>query len=139
MATSRNPEQFAKRMGYRAEQVIANAERAVKRAAVAADTTAVLKTPVDTGRARANWVASVSTADTSGPYETEDKAGGSTIARNQATIKGWKRKQGAIYLTNSLPYIQRLDDGYSAQAPNGMSKAAIQAAQAQLTNFKLLR
>jgi len=35
-----------------------------------------------------------------------------------------------IYLTNNLPYAQRLEEGYSQQAPAGMVALTIQEFQA---------
>jgi hypothetical protein len=125
-------------MGLRAEQVERNAAKAVKRAAVAADTYAVLATPVDTGRARANWITSIGAPKTETTDEV-DKEGGPTISAHQRTINRWNIGAGTIYITNSLPYIIPLDEGSSKKRPEGMSKGAIQAAQEQLKNARLIK
>ena len=122
----------------------------MKRAAVAADQTAVLKTPVDTGRARSNWVVSIGVPRTDAPKSAKGPRGGQgrrgvkTDATNEAledgraTILGYKLGKGGIFISNNVPYIGRLDAGSSAQAPQGMTSAAIKAAQKQLGDARLL-
>jgi hypothetical protein len=68
------------------------------------------KTPVDTGRAKANWNVMVGSPDTT----TSDKTKASPVVLN----KGDGLKD--IYITNSLPYIYALENGSSEQAPAGM-------------------
>lgn len=87
----------------------------------------MLKTPVDTGRARANWNVSINAPDTS----TNEAA---TIADAPAKqAEGGSRIAGAdffagdeIYITNNLPYIKELEDGRSRQAPRGMVAVTVQ-------------
>lgn len=99
----------------------------------------ILKTPVDTGRARANWQVSIgATAD--GTLELEDKSGTATISAATATASGL-RAGDVIFLVNNLPYIQRLEDGYSGQAPAGMVGLSIQEFQqiADQIGFELVQ
>ena len=122
-----------------AKAVERNTLRVVKRAAIAADQTAVLKTPVDTGRARANWLVSFGAPDVrqvTSPGKA--KAAREAVDKGRNKILGYRLGRGGIFITNSVPYITRLDNGSSAQAPSGMSVAAVKAAQAQLGSVKLL-
>lgn len=99
----------------------------------------VLKTPVDTGRARGNWMPSLDVPD--GTISTRvDPSGGSAIAEIQALAK---QASGRIfYLSNNLPYIRHLEyglygqpqgsangpktiGGFSKQAPAGMVRTTI--------------
>jgi hypothetical protein len=84
----------------------------------------VLGTPVDTGRARGNWQASISTA-ASGTIDREDRSGGATIAAAQPVIE---QAPGTVfYITNNLPYIYRLEfEGWSKQAPSGWVRTSIE-------------
>ena len=84
----------------------------------------VLGTPVDTGRARANWQASIGAAP-EGTVTRNDKAGGTTTAKGMATAQ---RAAGEVfYITNNLPYIYRLEfEGHSKQAPAGWVRTAIE-------------
>lgn len=85
----------------------------------------VLKTPVDTGRARANWNVSLDVPDTS-TTDATDKSGRRTITEGEETIAS-AGSFPVIWLTNNLPYIGVLEDGSSQQAPNGM--ASVTAAE----------
>jgi hypothetical protein len=94
----------------------------------------VLKTPVDTGRARGNWQ-----VGEGAPNATVTDAvdpGGSRVAGELATAINALAGQQVVYLTNGLPYIPVLEfggypqreggtlkvtpQGFSRQAPQGM-------------------
>lgn len=107
--------------------------RIQRKVALTTLTAAVQATPVDTGRARGNWNASVDSVDRT----TRDAPGapgqGATdsINRGAAAIGGLDKFGAVINISNSLPYIERLNEGYSAQAPAGfVEKAAQQAVEA---------
>jgi hypothetical protein len=78
----------------------------------------VLKSPVDTGQFRANWNVSFGSQDETTTTDT-DKAGAATIAKGIAKINGLKNPQ-VIWVSNSLDYANRLENGWSQQAPMGM-------------------
>jgi hypothetical protein len=84
----------------------------------------VLKTPVDEGRARSNWQPSIGSPAT-GTFDTLDKDGNATIAKAKA-ILATANAGDTIYLSNNLPYIRRLEEGYSQQAPAGMVALTVQ-------------
>lgn len=70
-------------------------------------------TPVDTGHARANWIASVgapNTAEAPGRSEALAQAG-------NAAVVSYKLGQGRLFVSNVVPYIRRLNEGSSMQAP----------------------
>ena len=98
----------------------------------------VLKTPVDAGRARSNWQASIGSAAT-GVVDTVDQSGTATIAQIGVIVANMKAGD-TIYLANNLPYIRKLEEGgymagpkvvngYSSQAPNGMVALTVQEFQ----------
>lgn len=127
---------FVRRMQFRAEQVDKNTRKVVRQAALAADSAVVQATPVDTGRARANWVVSVGRP----VFQTTpdvDPSGSTAIAQGVSAVRGY-RGVGSIFITNSLPYIGFLEEGSSKQAPGGMLKFGEQAATAILRRAKLL-
>lgn len=80
----------------------------------------ILDTPVDTGRARANWQVSEN-APIKNETGTTDKSGRAPIAAVEAAAKN-SNGDVSIYLSNNVPYIGRLEDGYSRKAPEGMVK-----------------
>lgn len=70
------------------------------------------------GHARANWQHSVGSPVVSEVPGT-DKDGSGTVAKIAASIPA--RAGGLVhFITNSVPYIEPLEDGHSRQAPNGM-------------------
>jgi hypothetical protein len=84
----------------------------------------IYKTPVDTGRARANWQVTIG-AQAGGTVELNDKSGGATMSKATAASAGFKAGD-TIYLTNNLPYIRRLEEGSSQKAPAGMVALTVQ-------------
>ena len=138
MATSRNFGEFAQRMVILADTVKGNSEKTVRRAALAADQTIVTLTPVDLGRAKANWIVTVGkpntgTVESPGAGAAESQA----LAQGRGVIAGYKLGAGGIFITNNLPYIKRLNDGYSRKRPEGMLDGAIQAALQQFRKARL--
>ena len=91
----------------------------------------VLKSPVDTGRFRANWMAGVDSIPTGTTPQT-DASGSGAIARMTATVTG-ARAGDRIYLANNLPYATRLEFGHSKQAPAGMVRTTIDEFQAAVS------
>ena len=90
----------------------------------------VMKTPVDTGRARGNWQVNIGSVPEV-EVESEEKgprgkapqgASGGVFDAGQAVIKSLpsKRPFHIVWITNNVPYILRLEEGYSDQAPQGM-------------------
>lgn len=91
----------------------------------------ILGTPVDTGRARANWLPSVNSY-VSSPIPKVDPTGNNTIGLVNAMRFGMG---DVVYLTNNLPYIYRLEyEGWSKQAPNGMVRVNMARIQSIVAN-----
>jgi hypothetical protein len=85
-------------------------------------------TPVDTGRAKGNWQCTINsgatnvvTRDDNSPYGS---ANGETMDMLLTTIP--PRAGHKVFLSNNLPYIERLEYGYSKQAPSGMVRVSVQ-------------
>ena len=96
-------------------------------------------TPVDTGRARANWQTEINAPKTN-ELNTTDKTGAGAKAEvvGKANASRWG---DALHLTNNLPYIFKLEyggypnpprttsgktvNGFSKQAPQGMFRRNI--------------
>jgi hypothetical protein len=93
---------------------------------------AIIKaSPVDTGRFRGNWQTTGVTPATgliAGVDPTGNKAVNSA-ATFITNAPGW----GTFTLTNNLPYAERLEYGWSKQAPVGMVRVNIARFQ-QLIN-----
>ena len=100
---------------------------------VTADVTANLQeaTPVDTGWAQSNWIPKIGRGFNG---VVGSKAGVLTTAQITALLEVQSRytlKQGKVFINNNVPYILRLNDGYSKQAPAGFVQIAIRKAITQ--------
>lgn len=78
----------------------------------------VLRTPVDTGRARGNWQVTIDGTPAKGTVQALDKDGTRTVVAGGKEIAQAK-PFGVVYITNNLPYIEPLENGHSKQAPPG--------------------
>lgn len=92
----------------------------------------IMKTPVKSGRARANWTATIGD-EASGTTDNVDKGGQTTIAKGMGIAN--KSSGKVFYLTNNLAYINRLEYGYSGQAPSGMVRITLEEIKSSLRKF----
>lgn len=79
----------------------------------------ILRSPVDTGRFRANWGVMVGSPYTGVDESARDKSGSSAIGKAQTITVNWNA-QGLITCCNNLAYSHKLEYGHSKQAPQGM-------------------
>ena len=127
---------FARKVGFSAKTV-------QKRVAFELFDRIVRKTPVDTGRARASWtISEVQGVESVPARRTRVGAGvGPGLARRASKMAATKpqlavqpnnRKSGAvttvdqIWISNNVPYIVKLEEGHSKQAPQGMVAVSIE-------------
>lgn len=123
---------FARRMRNIGTKVQHNSDALVRKVAIAIDSAVVLATPVDTGRARSNWQVEIN-APAAGAIDAHYPGKeGSTQGQNAQKALDLGREKideyktgSTIHITNNLPYIGRLNDGYSAQAPVGFVESAV--------------
>ena len=138
---------FNARMNKRANALEIGVNALVKRVALTADQTVVLATPVDTGRARSNWITSINrpSSQTIEPYVPGDKLGIGETANAQAAIDQARtvietRKSGqSIHITNNLEYIGELNDGSSRQAPANFVGKAVLAAISAVKSTRVIK
>jgi hypothetical protein len=137
--------EFSIRIKNIAEKIPEKAHEIVKKVALAVDQTVVMATPVDTGRARANWQVATgtplsSTRDPFVPGQQSSTAGQNTaMALEQGrTVINASKPGTEIHITNNLAYIGRLNEGHSAQAPAGFVERAIDNGVLTIQTSKLL-
>tara|TARA_R110002153_G_scaffold54447_6_gene151682 strand:- start:1158 stop:1568 length:411 start_codon:yes stop_codon:yes gene_type:complete len=90
-------------------------------------------TPVRTGWARANWIPRIGGPSTEAVGDEE--AVGLAKAAQQiglGSVLSYKLASGPVYISNNVPYILRLNEGSSNQAPAGFVQRAITLAATQL-------
>lgn len=100
------------------EDIDQNVEKVHRAVALEALKGVVRMTPVDTGRARANWQVSQD-APAAGEVEATDKRGSATITSGGAVALA-APAYSETFIANNLPYIEELEGGSSTQAPAGM-------------------
>ncbi len=88
-------------------------------------------TPVDTSQAVSNWQVSLASKTNSKipPHYPGEHGSTKTPSSKQTREKARSVLQSkqpgvTIFISNVLPYIRRLNDGYSAQAPAGFVERA---------------
>lgn len=112
------------------EKVVKLHHQVVQKTALEIDRALVLETPVGNpdlwqnpdaapdgysgGRARSNWLATINIPSNE-TREATDRAASDEV-RSQLSFHGIG---DTIYITNNLPYIKRLNEGHSSQAPSG--------------------
>lgn len=89
-------------------------------------------TPVDTGWARANWVPQIG-APFTGTAGSRGQAEAGSVSQaeqsaGEASLFTYRLERGQVWISNNVPYIVRLNEGSSRQAPAKFVEAAIQKA-----------
>jgi hypothetical protein len=101
-------------------------------------------TPVDTSQALSNWIVTLDGKNVGriDPHfygergSTQKASAAQTIAQARQVLKNKKPGQ-TIYITNNLPYIRRLNEGYSGQAPAGFVERSVLIARKLVKKLKL--
>lgn len=135
---------LAKRMSELSKTVERNAPLVVSLVARNIAPVLVYSTPVDTSRARLNWQAGIGSIPDSVLYAKPDKppspgyGGATAVAAIIATARTYA---GGSYIAiaNNAPYIQKLNQGSSAQAPALFVQQAIMVGIRSLNGFRILR
>lgn len=104
---------LAKRTKARVEDVARSATHRLFRSVV-------LRSPIDTGRFRANWNVSFGAPDYTTTPSTDESRGLTEVGKALRMPVG-----GVVYLSNGLPYGRRLEHGWSRQAPSGMVRLSV--------------
>ena len=76
------------------------------------------------GRFRGNWDYGFNAAPNT-EYAIIDKSGSISMGRIDTKLVGKKMAGNVHFLANNLPYAQRLEDGWSNQAPQGMIQLTV--------------
>lgn len=139
MAKPQSMASFAKSMQARAGKIPGRADQITRQIALAADRAVVMATPVDTGRARANWQATIGAPATGTVNGAPGKGASVAAATSQASavIAGYRSGQ-VIFLTNNLPYIVPLNNGHSKQAPANFVESAVESVRRAARRARLI-
>lgn len=90
-------------------------------------------TPVDTGWARANWVPAIGAPfkEDLSRVRPDAASAGQASGKQQAAVgamASYKLVRGSVFVSNNVPYINRLNAGSSQQAPAAFVQRAIEKA-----------
>lgn len=130
-----SPAKFAKNIHNVALRIEGNVEKGVRKTVLAIDNALVNTTPVDTGRARSNWLPNLD-----GPADGTVGPSSSPSAKTAGLVRQFDvNVNSAIHLTNNLPYIASLDRGSSKQRAAGFVRRAILAGVGVVKSVKLLK
>lgn len=108
---ARNAKEFTRQLMNLMQHVEGSVSQVIRKACLDLWSNIVESTPVDTGRAKANW--SISTEQSSEVYEAGREY-------NPHFSFDYNDNLPVIYIYNNLEYIEALEDGHSQQAPSGM-------------------
>lgn len=99
-------------------------DKTVRAATILVAQKVVMRTPVDTGRLRANWMFGDGSINSN---TTESTDQGLAVLANLTAQINASAVGGRTYISNSLPYAQRIEyEGYSkVKAPQGMVRISL--------------
>jgi hypothetical protein len=114
----------------------------LRRAALEVFRDIVKGSPVDTGRFKSSWFIGIGAPDRSvAPERPQNRqargVGGVAVDESLARLDSLTPTSvdgtQPIYISNNLPYAERLADGHSTQAPSGWIEAAVQRVQRKMS------
>lgn len=104
----------------------------VERIALDISNRIIMKTPVDVGTLRGNWMPSYNTIN-----YTTDLSATDSVGRVTTSIRGAEMIGKVWYLTNSMPYAYRIEyEGWShTKAPHGMVRVSVTEVRSNLNSL----
>lgn len=98
------------------DELMEVAEKGMRSTALSFLRNVILASPRDKGTFQANWAVALSASD----YAINERltSANAAIKRGSSELKRFEfTGSNAIYITNPMPYGQRLNNGYAKQAP----------------------
>lgn len=111
----------------------------IKKLTVEATANLIEATPKDTGWARANWIPNIGAIIVSTNGSREQAVEGNINSSAQTVgianvVINYRISDGAVYITNNVPYIIPLNEGSSSQAPKAFVQSEIAKAIRKVSN-----
>lgn len=136
---------FAARMNDRANRFEERVREKVNKLALAVQRELIMNTPVDTGAAISNWTLALDgpSVHPYSPYapgshgSTRQLNIGKAYAQAMAAISD-RRPGQTIFISNSLNYITKLNNGSSRQAPSGFVQTAVMVGTSSVRGVKVI-
>jgi hypothetical protein len=118
-----------------AAELTAEVSTQIRKLGILIDQAIVAATPFDTGRAKSNWLMGINTPPSGTNESNIDKTGSYALElANSVAAQYPDNELPPLWIVNNLPYIQRLNEGWSAQAG---TKYIEQAINQVVSNAKL--
>ncbi len=96
-------------------------EKAIRATAIQLFTEIITRSPVDTGRFRSNWQTSLRRPDTT----ITNGIDASVTSQMTSAVRRYNLSDDSIWFSNNLPYADRIEHGWSEQAPTGMVRTSV--------------
>lgn len=109
-------------MNINADEIVIRAreriDERIRAATIGTFSSVIRMTPVDSGRAKGNWQPTIGSPASGENWQNDPiSAVESIVPQHSGSV---------VYLTNNVPYIQKLEyDAHSQQAPNGMVRISV--------------
>lgn len=100
----------------------------IRKLGILVDQAVVAETPFRDGQAKANWLMSINSPETriNDNASTFDRSGTYSLTLAKTVTDDYPLNElPDLWIVNNLPYIQRLNEGWSAQAGSKYVEAAI--------------
>jgi hypothetical protein len=121
-----NNDRFRQRFAKRIDKAQSKLEQTVMKFVLEVNSRFVQKSPVDTGRFKANWNVSTGSINTGTTQRTSATKFRQKDEYNKPIINQLKINGQVVYITNSLPYSRRIEyTAWSSQAPMGVVRTTI--------------
>lgn len=102
------------------------------------------KTPVDSSQALSSWIVTLDQPSTDkrlpfypGEFGSTQTASAQETINSAKAVLANKKPGRIIFITNNQPYIKRLNEGYSSQAPAGFVERAILIGERLFKKFSI--
>ena len=134
---------YTKQFKRRGASIASNTTKVMRAVILAVDQAVVLATPVATGRARSNWRVNIGPQpDTTVLGEPQSREQGTHTAiqlgQQVAASYGMQNSGDYVNISNSLDYVEYLNQGSSKQAPINYVKTAATTAIEVVRRSKLV-
>lgn len=124
-------------------EIEALVSRAIRETVIEATANLIEATPVDTGWARANWIPAIGWARFGATSHGSHSSVAPAMAAQHsglASMLSYRLARGPAWISNHVPYVGRLDGGWSNQAPAGFVRVAlaraVQTIQARIAGWR---
>ena len=119
---------YSKELSIAAE-LTSDVSKEIRKLGILVDQAVVAATPFDTGRAKANWLMSINSPQTGTVDSGFDASGSYSLNLAQSVLADYPANElPDLWIVNNLPYIQRLNEGWSQQAGSKYIETAIDQA-----------